>query len=166
MILGIKLATQSDHSYFRAVEYMKLGEKLQSDMIKEAPETQDGMNQMQEEDVFILSFRQYTRAIISYNFYVKMDEESHHKYLYHADRRIDFMRQYDGIGLNALEYFEKCLLSCPDPNLTLNQQRHETLQKLHRQSTKKSDKEPLPSEHSSHIGIYCEGQQNSPKTLQ
>jgi hypothetical protein len=54
------------------------------------------------EDKYILAFRQYTRAIVSYNFFVKMDGDSHHKYLYHEERRLDYMRHFDRIGLEAL----------------------------------------------------------------
>ena len=76
-----------------------------------------------EEEQFILAFRQYTQAIISYNFYVKMDEESRHKFLYHADRRIDFMRQFDHIALDALHYFDLCLVSWPDQSSQPNPQK-------------------------------------------
>ena len=33
-----------------------------------------------QEDQYILAFRQYTRAIISYNFFCKLEEESRYKY--------------------------------------------------------------------------------------
>jgi len=57
------------------------------------------------ESKFILAFRQYTRAIVSYNFFVKMESESHHKYFYNEEKRLEFMRQFDATGLDALEYF-------------------------------------------------------------
>ena len=71
------------------------------------------MHSKMRDDYFILAFRQYTRAIISYNYFVKVDEESRHKYLYHEDRRLEHLRHFDNIGLDALEYLEKCLNSWP-----------------------------------------------------
>ena len=62
---------------------------------------------------YILAFRQYTMAIVSYNFFVKIESESHHKYHGQSERRLDYIRQYDEIGLEALNYFEKCLDSWP-----------------------------------------------------
>ena len=67
------------------------------------------------EDKYILAFRQYTRAIISHANFIKIDEESQHKYRDHETRRIEYMRNFDDIGLDALQYFEKCLDSWPDP---------------------------------------------------
>lgn len=65
------------------------------------------------EDQYILAFRQYTRAIISFSFFVKIDEESRHRFLYNEERRLEYMRGFDRIGLDALVYFEKCLESWP-----------------------------------------------------
>ena len=42
------------------------------------------------------------------------------------DRRVDYMRNFDDIGLDALQYFEKCLESWPDPNMTQDQ-RYDTM---------------------------------------
>ena len=89
-----------------------------------APGQIDEMNSKMTEDQYILAFRQYTRAIISFNYFVKMDEESHHKYLYKENKRRVYMRQFDRSGLDALEYFEKCLESWP--NQGLNLERRET----------------------------------------
>ena len=60
-----------------------------------------------------MAFRQYTRAIISFSFFVKIDEESRHRFLYNEERRLEYMRYFDRIGLDALVYFEKCLESWP-----------------------------------------------------
>ena len=38
-----------------------------------------------------------------------MEEESRHKYLYHEDKRLEFLRRFDKIGLDALDYFDQCL---------------------------------------------------------
>ena len=72
------------------------------------------MNSRMAEDQYILAFRQYTRAIISFNLFVKMDEESHTKYYGQEDKRLNYMRQYDKIGLQALTDLEKCLESWPN----------------------------------------------------
>ena len=69
------------------------------------------------EDTYILAFRQYTRAIISFNFFVKMDEISHQKYHQKETKRRTFMQHYDKIGLDALQYFEKSLKSWPNQGL-------------------------------------------------
>ena len=56
MIIGSKLATQSDESYFRAIQYMKRSEELQSKVIQnnkkegEMNYTQDEMNTKMTED--------------------------------------------------------------------------------------------------------------------
>ena len=76
---------------------MQCGEFLQKkvidshseDLIKKS--TTDEMNTKMTEDTYILAFRQYTRAIISFNFFVKMDEESHHKYHSRETKRRIFM---------------------------------------------------------------------------
>lgn len=77
------------------------------------------MNTKMTEDTYILAFRQYTRAIISFNFFVKMDEESHNKYHSKEYKRRQFMQEYDRSGLDALTYFEKCLESWPNQGLNL-----------------------------------------------
>ena len=77
----------------------------------------DGLdaNQKMIEDKYILAFRQYTHAIISHANFLKIDEESQFKFANNENRRLDYMRGFDEIGLDALEYFEKCLESWPDP---------------------------------------------------
>lgn len=76
------------------------------------------------EDRYILAFRQYTRAIISYSHFVKIYSESFHKYLGHEDKRLEYVRQYESIGLDALEYFEKCLSSWPSQGASSNTARN------------------------------------------
>ena len=98
MIIGTKLAMQSQETYWRAIEYMKRAEYLQKQVIESNSEdlikksTTDEMNTKMTEDTYILAFRQYTRAIISFNFFVKMDEESHHKYHSKEHKRRQFMQ--------------------------------------------------------------------------
>ena len=55
------------------------------------------------ESKFILAFRQYTRAIVSYNFFVKMESESHNKHFYNEEKRLEYMKNFDAPGLDALE---------------------------------------------------------------
>ena len=74
----------------------------------------DDINSKMAEDQYILAFRQYTRAIISFNLFVKIDEESHNRFYGQEDRRLLYMRQYDKIGLEAATGLEKCLESWPN----------------------------------------------------
>ena len=141
MILGIMLAMQSGETYMRSIKYMKYSERLQQKIIDGHQRNKENLtnrsnsvklldlenqnevldeelNQRMTEDQYILAFRQYTRAIISYNFFVLMEEESRHRFLFDSEkRRLNHMRLYDRVALEALEYFEKCLSSWPDPNM-------------------------------------------------
>ena len=49
----------------------------------------------------------------AFSCFVKIDEESRQRFLYNEERRLEYMRCFDRIGLDALVYFEKCLESWP-----------------------------------------------------
>ena len=47
-----------------------------------------------------------------------MDGESRSKYLYNEEKRMEYLRRFEKIGFDALEYFDRCLQSWPDPDFT------------------------------------------------
>ena len=55
----------------------------------------------------------YTRAIVSFNLFVQIDEDSRLKYLHNEDRRLEYMLEYDHIALDALNALENCLSEWP-----------------------------------------------------
>ena len=82
MILGTLVGLQNSENYHKAIGYMLEAEKIQEYLIlaKERQNRGAEMGNKIFEDQLILAFRQYTRGIISYNYFVMLDDESRHKF--------------------------------------------------------------------------------------
>lgn len=99
---------------------MDHSEKLQQVIIDESvSQADEGGPELQKihskliEDKYFLAFRQYTRAIVSYNLFVTMDIESRAKFSAHDKSWVEHRKQFDQIGFDALDYFQKSLDSWP-----------------------------------------------------
>ena len=56
------------------------------------------------EDQLILAFRQYTRGIVSYNYFVTLDEKSRYRYQGNEKQRIDYLLQVEDKAGDAMAY--------------------------------------------------------------
>lgn len=76
-------------------------------------ETNELMNMRTWEDKCVLAFRKYTQAVITYDLFVKKDEASRLRHLHDDEQRLDFLQQFEQIGLEALELLESSLNEWP-----------------------------------------------------
>ena len=93
------------------------------------------------EDKLILAFRQYTRGIISYNYFVTLDEKSRYHYQDDENQRIEYIRQFEDKANDAMTFLMKCLDTLPDcsQHPDRNRGNRETLKSVAREYESSSD---------------------------
>ena len=78
----------------------------------------------------ILAFRRYTRGIISYNYFVTLDEESRHRFRGNEKQRVEHILQVEDTANDAMIYLSESLETMPDfgqhPNEFLHRKSHKS----------------------------------------
>ena len=168
MILGYNLATQlqdlnkvdqNEDFYIKSIKYMKRAELLQKSLLEEyQTENLDaksgqfkGSSELREiiiENQFILCFRMYTRAIISSQKFLAYDESFRLKY--HNEQNghkmyLQSLVEYDRIGLDAIEHFEKCLETLPKIEGRNNHRRGKTIKGNYKEPDEFNDLQGMTS---------------------